>query len=333
MKTKLINILLGRGNLETKEIRFVRRSRVGANPKYNSRLYSGVSRNHGCLISHGSHKILFALILIGSNLASPIYAQTPSIKPAPNAGVNSAVKSASIVASAASKSLTGNAKIYQELMTQYGEAFVRVKYVMSMSFGGNDNRQEVETSAVLVGDDGLILVSASMINPKSMMAAAMPPGMDFPDMKADEFRVRLADSDEDLDAVLITQDSDLGLAWLKLKVPPKKIKHVDLSKIGTLEIGQPYYSLSRTSADFGNVVVGSHGTVVGKTDTPIKSLLVNGPLDLAFAPDGKIVGFVTLRIGKDFMMNSRLGGSTPQSMVYADKLQNVTELARKVQTK
>ena len=92
---------------------------------------------------------------------------------------------------------------YQRLVAQRSSSVVPVKYVITVAAGGQEQRNEDRTQGVLVGADGLVLVSAravsfdlGAINQRSSAAAGSVVA------NSSDFRVRLPGSDEWRTAVL-----------------------------------------------------------------------------------------------------------------------------------
>ena len=111
--------------------------------------------------------------------------------------------------------------IYRSLTAQHAASVVTVKFVMSVTASGKEDRIEDRTQALLVSADGLLLVPDRSVSVdfRTFMAAGQSPGS-APVAQSSEFRVRLAGSEEWLPADLVTRDTQLGLAWLRLRSPP-----------------------------------------------------------------------------------------------------------------
>jgi hypothetical protein len=87
-----------------------------------------------------------------------------------------------------------------------------VKFVMSVTASGKEERIEDRTQALLVSGDGLLLVPdrAVSIDFRQFSGAGKAQGA-APVAKSTDFRVRLAGSDDWLPADLVTRDTQL--AW------------------------------------------------------------------------------------------------------------------------
>lgn len=206
----------------------------------------------------------------------------------------------------AAESLDDYRPVYRDLVERHAEAIVTVKFVMSVTNSGNEQRIEDRTQAVLVSDDGLMIVPDRSVSLDFSTFGNSTPGQAAPVAKSSDFRVRLAGSEDWLPADLVTRDAELGLAWLRLRKPSGKLDFVDLADSVKAEPGMVFYSLLRTSDEWGGVPVFRPGLVLGETRTPTFRLLVDGVPGLAFSQDGKAMGYVDVDLAS--MMRSRGAG-------------------------
>lgn len=195
--------------------------------------------------------------------------------------------------------------IYRDLVQQHSAAIVTVKFVMSVTNSGNEQRIEDRTQAVMVSADGLLVVPDRAVSLDFSKLGAATPGQASPVAKSSDFRVRLADSEDWLPADLVTRDAELGLAWLRLRKPSGKLGFVDLAQGIKAEPGMVFFSLLRTSDEWGGVPVFRPGLVLGETRSPIYRLMVDGVPGIAFSHDGKPMGYVDI----DLAALSRQGGT------------------------
>jgi hypothetical protein len=213
---------------------------------------------------------------------------------------------------------------YPRLLERYGDAVVRLEYVATFSMFGQEQKQSLSASGLLVGDDGLLLVSDQAVRPRFPgMSGGSDGGMEI---KSGEFRARFGSGDDDVEATLITRDGDLGLAWFRLASVPEGYAPVDLADRAEIGIGGIYYSVMRAPPALGSVPIVAHGVVVGKTDVPVPALLAVGPMDAAFDASGRFVGFVTYNL--DFGASaSVVAGVIPQPMIPAARVARATAQA------
>ncbi|MBW8368265.1 MAG: hypothetical protein K0M70_10450 [Arenimonas sp.] len=196
-------------------------------------------------------------------------------------------------------------EVYRDLVQQHSDAIVTMKFVMSVTNSGNEQRIEDRTQAVMVSADGLLVVPERAVSVDFSKLGAATPGQASPVAKSSEFRVRLADTEDWLPADLVTRDAELGLAWLRLRDPVGKLGFVDLAQGIQAEPGMVFFSLLRTSDEWGGVPVFRPGLVLGETRSPTYRLMVDGVPGIAFSHDGKPMGYVDIDLGA----LSRQGGT------------------------
>ncbi|HEU0152964.1 MAG TPA: hypothetical protein VFQ84_06435 [Arenimonas sp.] len=187
--------------------------------------------------------------------------------------------------------------IYRDLVARHADAVVTVKFVMSLTTSGNEQRVEDRTQAIVVSADGLLLVPERAVSVDLGQLGNATPGQAAPVATSSDFRVRLADSEDWLPADLVTRDGELGLAWLRLRDPPRRLGFVDLGQGVGPEPGMVFFSLLRTSDEWGAVPVFRPGLVLGETRNPTFRLLVDGVPGLAFSHDGRPMGYVDIDLG------------------------------------
>ncbi len=214
--------------------------------------------------------------------------------------------------------------IYRDLVAQHAEAIVTVKFVMSVTNSGNEQRVEDRTQAALVSADGLLLVPDRAVSIDFAAFGGGTPGQAAPVAKSSEFRVRLAGSEDWLPADLVTRDAELGLAWLRLRKPPGKLHFIDLAHGEKAEPGMVFFSLMRTSDEWGGGPVFRPGLVLGETRTPTYRLMVDGVPGLAFSHEGRPMGFVDIDMAS--MIRSRAG--TGLGLDLADQVLRMTPVEK-----
>jgi hypothetical protein len=227
--------------------------------------------------------------------------------------------------------------IYRSLTEKHGAAVVTVKFVMSVTASGKEERVEDRTQALVVSADGLLLVPdrAVSMDFKQLMGGNAGQAA-APVAKSSEFRVRLAGSEDWLPADLVTRDTQLGLAWLRLRKPVAGLNFVDLDHGVLAEPGMTFFSLLRTSDEWGGVPVFRAGFVMGETRTPKTLLLVEGVPGMAFSADGAPMGYVDVdfpRLMRARNAGNGLGLDTADSalqMTPISKVAAATRLAAKL---
>ncbi len=197
--------------------------------------------------------------------------------------------------------------IYKSMVQKHGNAIVTVKFVMAINSAGKEQRIEDRAQAVLVSSDGLLLVPDRAVSFDFSAMAGGKQGEAGMVAKSSEFRVRLVDSEDWLTADLVTRDSALGLAWLRIRNSPKNLPFVDLSLGGKPEPGMEFYTLLRTNDESGSVPLWRPGIIMGETRVPKLTFLVEGFPGLAFDVLGKPLGYVDVNLTAMSTARSAMG--------------------------
>lgn len=213
--------------------------------------------------------------------------------------------------------------VYRALAERRAPAVVPVKFVMSVNSDGNEQRLEDRTQGLVVTADGLVLLPDRAVSMDLGAFGGGTPGQAAPVATSSEFRVRLADSEEWRAADLVTRDKELGLAWIRLRGVFAPLPFVDLAEGAPAAPGMVFFSVLRTSDDWGGVPVFRPGLILGETRTPVFRLLVEGVPGMAFSQEGRPMGFVDVDLGA--IMRAR---STGMGLDMADMVLRMTPVDR-----
>ncbi|HTA65210.1 MAG TPA: hypothetical protein VK753_06875 [Xanthomonadaceae bacterium] len=242
------------------------------------------------------------------------------------------LSSASLVASAGSND---DVHDFKTVVQKRGDTAVPVKFVMTVSGAGSEQQQEGQTQGTLVSADGLILVPGRVV---SLDLGALSRGSGIgsmgggsvPSAKSGQFRVRLAGSDEWQPADLVTRDTELGVAWLRLRHPGGKLPYVDFKDAAKVDIGMELFTVMRTSDQFGSVPIVRAGYVLGETNVPRHIWLIDGSPGVAFDGEGNPAGFVDVDLAGMVRSRNASGsigmdmGDAEFTMIPADRIGRVT---------
>lgn len=232
------------------------------------------------------------------------------------------------------KSSDENAREFRTVLAKRGDTAVLVKYVMAVSGMGSEQQQDGQTQGTLVSADGLILVPGRVVSfdLRQITGAAMG-SAGSPMVKSSHFRVQLPGSEEWQPADLVTRDTELGLAWLRLR-KRTKLPYVDFADSAKVDIGSSLYFVMRTSDQLGSVPIVRGGYVLGQTTVPRPSLLIDGTPGLAFDGEGRPAGFADVDFSA--MARSQSGGigmnfgDSVFKMIPAERVGRVTAQAAKL---
>src|SRR4051794_40240108 len=156
-------------------------------------------------------------------------------------------------------------KLYQDVTP----SLVAVKY----TFTNELNRRELIGSAVIVGDDGLVMAPLVIFNPS------------IPDEQMKDFKIVVPHEDrdpEELDATFLGRDERFNLAWLKTKEPQKwkSLKFED----SEVKVGEPILSVGILPKSGGYKSYIMESTVSASLRGEIPQVLVQGGLSAVGSP-------------------------------------------------
>ncbi len=241
------------------------------------------------------------------------------------------------LASTAPSGVSDDTREFKQVMQRRGDTAVPVKFVMSVSGGGAEQQQEGQTQGTLVSADGLILVPGRVVSLdlRAFTRGDANGGLGggAPSAKSGQFRVRLAGSDEWLPADLVTRDTELGIAWLRLRHPPGKLPYVDFADAAKVVVGTQLFTVMRTSDQFGSVPIVRAGYILGETTVPRPTFLIDGSPGVAFDGEGKPAGYVDVDLAAMIRSRSSSGsigmdmGDSVFSMIPADRIGRITKQA------
>jgi hypothetical protein len=217
------------------------------------------------------------------------------------------------------------------LVRKQADSVVSLRFVMTVSAFGQENRQEMRTLGTLVTADGLILAPDGQVNPEVPERGS--PGGDGGEaapkvsVKTTEFKVLLPGREDWLPATMLTHDAGLGVAWLRLDQAPAKLPFVDLSRRGEAVMGAPYFVVARTGPDLGRAAMVAHGYLWGEVEVPRHAFLAGYPQGLAFTADGRVLGYVIPQNRGELRNADAADRTNALLLIPADKIASATRRA------
>ena len=211
-----------------------------------------------------------------------------------------------------------------------GDAVVHIRYVMTVSAFGQENRQDMHTLGTLVSADGLILAPDAQVNPEVPERGSGADGSDAASkmsVKTAEFKVLLNGHEDWLPLTMLTHDTGLGVAWLRLDGAGEKLPYVDLARRADAVVGDPYFVLARTGPDLGRATMVVHGYLWGEVQVPRHAFLAGFPQGLAFAADGKVLGYVVPQNRSELRSTDAQDRTNTLLLIPADKIASATKRA------
>ena len=240
-------------------------------------------------------------------------------------------------------------ELISKLIDQHALCIVTVEFIAKESFMGQERKSEMESLAVMVSPDGLVLAANSRLQGLMSMGMRMAGGMmggmmgsmPPPQSDTEDLKIIIGDDDsEKYEAKLIARDSDLDLAWVQITdTKGQTFKYVDFQDSVQLEVGDSYYTISRMGERFDRVPLVSSSSIAAVVQNP-RPLLVGsgmtpwgGPV---FGPDGKVAGFVVTQppehgeegaMSLESMMN--MGGFILPAKKIVKAMEQAREIAKK----
>ncbi len=194
----------------------------------------------------------------------------------------------------------------RDAASKFAAPFVTIKFVLKMEGQFGDRENETEATGVMIEPDGLVLASSSQLGTPRFMRQ-------FGNARPTDLKVLIGDDTEGLPATVMARDTELDLAWVKLKEPSKKkLEYMDLAKSGKPQVGDSLVFLRRMGKYFDRAVTVGQFRVAGKTTKPRELIVPGGGASLepglpAFTAQGEVVGFVVLQLPDAEELESNFG--------------------------
>jgi hypothetical protein len=196
---------------------------------------------------------------------------------------------------------------YEKLVAEREATLVTVKFVLKVKMGGmfggaGDQESEEEVGGLMIEPGGLVLVSNTNLGGFAAMMGRMLGGMggDISAVPTD-LKVLIGDDTEGLEAELLARDTELDLAWVRIKEPGEKtFAALDLAKSAKPSLGQRLLTISRMGKYYDRATVVNELRVAGFTRKPRELIVPGGSGAQLGAPvyttDGKLVGVMILQL-------------------------------------
>lgn len=184
---------------------------------------------------------------------------------------------------------------YAKLLSETTPALVTVKFVLKMEGQFGKRETETEITGLMVDPSGLVLCANSKLGlPRIMRSLGSATPTDI--------KVLIGEDTEGLEAKVLARDTELDLAWVKIKEPgDKKFAALDLEKSAVVNPGDRILTLRKMAKFFDRAITISEGRLAGRTAKPRDLLVPGGGIDVEpgqpiFTPDGRIVGLVVMQL-------------------------------------
>lgn len=204
----------------------------------------------------------------------------------------------------ASNARADEATEYAKLLEGKSPAFVVIKLVMKMKFGGQDREQEAEISGVMIDAKGLVLCANDDLNPMAAVRRRFGSRASEFSATPTDLKVLIGDDNEGVEAKVVSTDTELDLAWVQIKEPKGPYAFVDFSKSADAKVGQRIVAMHRLPKYFDRAAILDEGRVGSITTKPRKLYVPTGGMRNGsgfpvFTTDGGIVGFAVLQLPEE----------------------------------
>ena len=192
---------------------------------------------------------------------------------------------------------------YQKLVQEREATLVTVKFVLKVRLGGlGDQESEQEIGGLMIEPGGLVLVSNTQLGGFAGMMRRFMGGMggDISAVPTD-LKVLVGDDTEGLEAELLARDTELDLAWVRIKDPSERtFAALDWSQSAKPSLGQKLLTLGRLGKYFDRATVVHGFRVAGFVSKPRDLIVPSGSAGGLGVPvyttDGKLVGLTILQM-------------------------------------
>lgn len=214
-----------------------------------------------------------------------------------------------------------------KLLADKSPAMVVIKFVLSMKMGSEGEQQnEMEVPGTMISPEGLVVSSNTRLGGFVSLFGRYF-GREL-SAKPTDIKVLAGDDNQGAEAEFVARDTELDLAWIRIKKPgEKKYAYLDLGKGTRPAIGDPIFCLDKMDKYFDRIAIVSEGRIAGITRKP-RELYVpttGSVTDVGvpvFARSGEVVGLAVVQLPDDeegganrMSMTSRLSNLASMGMI------------------
>ena len=221
----------------------------------------------------------------------------------------------------------GDGEAFSKLLTDKSPAIVSIKFVLKVNMGamfggGQEQESESEVNGVLIDAKGLVLCSNTQLAGfVGMMKQFMGEMGSQMTATPTDIKVLVGDDAEGKEAEIIARDTELDLAWVRIKNPGEApFPFVDFSQSASAKVGEEVYAVRRLGKFFARSTVAAEGRIAGTTTKPRDLTIPTGNIGTAygmpvFGAGGKPIGVVVMQVpesegsdGNPMAMLGRMSG-------------------------
>lgn len=198
---------------------------------------------------------------------------------------------------------------FKKLLEEKSRSLVTVKFVLKVQMGGmmggmGDEESESEATGVLIDPKGIVLCANSQLEGFTGQMRRMMGDMGGSiTATPTDLKVLIGDDTEGREAELMARDTELDLAWVRIKEPgDEPLPHIDLNKAAEKpQIGQRIFTVRRMGKYFGRSIVIADGQIGGITTKPRELYVPSNEAMAAlglpvYTPDGQVIGVLITQV-------------------------------------
>lgn len=185
------------------------------------------------------------------------------------------------------------------LARQKGPALVTLKFVLKVSgpMADGDEESDTEITGVMIDPKGVVLCSNTQLAGfVGMIKKMMGPMGSQINATPTDLKVLVGDDTEGKEAELVARDTELDIAWVRIKDPgDKPFDHIDLTRSAKPEVGQPIAIVRRMGKFFNRVAVVTESRIGGTTSKPRTLYIPSSTMGITlglpvFSASGELLG-------------------------------------------
>ena len=195
--------------------------------------------------------------------------------------------------------------VFQQLMREKAETVVSIKLLLKIKgarFGPEGHQVEQDTSGLMIDPSGLVLTSSNEMGGVPPALKQVMAQLGEISIEPTNIKVLIGTDPKEYDAEILTRDSELDLAWLRIKNEEgMKFAAQDLTEAADCKLGQKLFTLDRTDKFFDRAPVIEEFRIAGITTKPRhlyvpNTILGSGFCTPIYTDNGKFVGVKILQI-------------------------------------
>jgi hypothetical protein len=220
---------------------------------------------------------------------------------------------------------------YQTFLDKKTPALVTVKFVLRIG-GTTDREREQEATGIMIGPIGLVLCSNAHLGGLAARWSRWGAGGAGASVTPTELKVLVGDDTEGVDAEFIARDSELDLAWVRIKEPGQQpFAYIDFADAVTPKIGRRIVLVQRAGKYFARAPVVAEGRIGGVTTKPRDLFILTGAVSSLGVPvfdtEGNVLGVTITQIPDPEESTGRFSGTPGVLLLPAARVAKATTRA------